>query len=257
MVVSLTGHKTPLAYFAKGPLSRARAAFNDNAGSVYDRSLLTQFLRSVILPLVTIDAKYRETLPDLVKGLPFETLSDNECASLITAVGKKTKKSKKTKAGKNGLYVDEEMSIARWWTGRDVSYIACDSTDAREDAIKKALLELRARETQLHIILILETLALEASARISSGPDPLQETLPIQDGDPQKRPKKAKKPLDLNTLLDLLADRLCIWQSMATDEAKSSKVESKPSSEHENKTPNGAAQNRHLRQFCVDVVFPL
>ena len=257
MVLLLTGYKTPLAYFAKGPLSRARAAFNDNAGSVYDRSLLTQFLRSIILPLITIDAKYRETLPDLVKGFPFETLSDNECASLVTAIGKKTRKSKKTKAGKNGLYADEEMSIARWWTGKDMSYVVCDSSDAREDAIKRALLELRARETQLQIILILETLALEASVTMSSGPDSLQEALPIQGGVSQKRPKKPKKPQDLDTLLDLLADRLCIWQSMAMDEAKSSKVESKTSSEHENKRPNGVAQNGHLRQFCVDVVLPL
>lgn len=202
-----------------------------------------------------MDTKYRESLPSLVRYLPFEKLSDDEGASMIPTVGKKARKSKKMNVGKNGLYAGEDVNVARWWINRDKFSIAGDSADSRKDATRAILVEQRARETQLQIILVLETLALEASAE-SSNRDPRKD-LPEEDGDPHKKPKKAKKPQDLNTLLNLLADRLCIWQSMSIDEAKASSNDSKLASQHGKKLTTGSDNNDDLRHFYVDVVLSL
>lgn len=204
-----------------------------------------------------MDTKYRETLPNLVRDLPFGTISDDEGASMIAAIAKKTHRIKKTKIGRNGLHAGEEVHVTRWWIGRDISSIACDTLDAREDATNATLVEQRARETQLQIILILETLALEASAPESSIGRAAQEDPPDGAENSQKKSKKPKKLQDLDTVLDLLADRLCIWQSMSTDESKTSSADKGPSSEHDIRMPTSAVRNDHLRQFCVDVVLPL
>lgn len=205
-----------------------------------------------------MDIKYRETLPDLVKGLPFDSLSDEECTAVVGTISKKARRSKKPNIGKNGLYPGEEANIARWWLSRDLSSVACDSVDAREEATKSAVLEQRARETQMQIILSLETLALESLA-ISQ---PVGKSLPTDsiEGDiglQNKKKKKPKKPQDLSMLLDLLVDRLCIWQSMSVDETKTSNGEDRPTSQHGAKSTAKAEGSDHLRQFCVDVVLPL
>ena len=204
-----------------------------------------------------MDTKYRESVPELVKGFPSDLLSEDECTTVLETISKKIRKSKKPNVGKNGMYPGEEANIARWWLSRDFSSVACDSAGAREEAIRSAVLELRARETQMQIILSLETLALELLAE--SQP---VENLPLKDcieGDrgSQKRKKKPKKPQDLGMLLDLLVDRLCIWQSMGVDEMKTSTGGDRPASQHGAKPTASAAGKDHLRQFCVDVVLPL
>ncbi len=203
-----------------------------------------------------MDTKYRETLPKLVKNLPFRSLSDDEGASMIAAIGEKARKSKKSKVGKNGLYTGENLNATRWWLGRNMSHMGCDCADAREDAIRTTLLEQRARETQLQIILACETLALEASAKdsiISSMPADLPETEP----GPDKKSKKLKKPQDLATLVEILADRLCIWQSMSIDEANTSDNKTKSVPQRGANVNIAVTGNDDLRQFCVDVVLPL
>jgi len=203
-----------------------------------------------------MDIKYHETLPNLVKDLPFGSLSDDEGASMIAAIGEKARKSKRTRVGKNGLYAGEDLKATRWWLGRDMSHMGRDSTDTREDAIRTTLLGQKARETQLQIILAFETLALEASA-IDSTFSSAPADLPDAEVDSEKKPKKRKKPQDLTTLVEILADRLCIWQSMSIDAAKMSSNENKSDTQREAKMTIGVAGNDYLRQFCVDVVLPL
>jgi DNA replication regulator SLD3 len=70
--------RAPLAYFAKGPLSRARASFQYDEGSGNNYLKLTQYLRTMILDLQVMDKKYRETLPVLIECFPFTPLSDGE-----------------------------------------------------------------------------------------------------------------------------------------------------------------------------------
>ena len=205
-----------------------------------------------------MDTKYRETLPELVNGFPFGSISEDECATVIATISKKIRKSKKISVGKNGLYPGEEANIARWWLSRDLSSVACDSADAKEEATRSAVLEQRTRETQLQIILSLETLALESL----STSQPVENLQPLEfvegdDGSQKKKKKRPKKPQDLSMLLDLLVDRLCIWQSMSVGEMKTSNGEDGPAPQYGAKPTAKAASRDHLRQFCVDVVLPL
>ena len=204
-----------------------------------------------------MDAKYRETIPNMVKDLPFGPMSENESASITDALVKKIRKSKKTKIGKNGLYPGEEVSITRWWLSRDPPAAACDSADARDNATRLALLEQRARETQLQVILALEVLALEASTIGPSVENNKMRTVTEGVGESQGKRKKAKKPQDLIMLLDLLVDRLTIWQSMNMDEDKTSKKGETTSSQHPVISIDKTSNSDHLQQFCVDVVLPL
>lgn len=204
-----------------------------------------------------MDIKYRETLPGLVKDIPLGSLSDDEGVSVLATVGKKARKSRKNKVGKNGLYCGEDTSATQWWLKRDTSDIACGSANAREDGIKEVLFEQRARETQLQIILVLETLALEASAGNSSAVNLAPTDLPQGERGLPKMSKKRHKPQDLSTLVEILADRLCIWQSMSTDEAKTSQVINKPENKNGNETTITVTGHDHLRQFCVDIILPL
>ena len=206
-----------------------------------------------------MDTKYRETLPSLINGLPFDTLSDEECTAVIDNISKKTRRSKKSNVGKNGLYPGEEANIARWWLSRDLSFVACDSADTREEATKSAVLQQRNRETQMQIVLSLETLALESAATSHAVEKlPPRNSREGEDGSQNKKTKKkAKKAQDLGMLLDLLVDRLCIWQSMSMDVTKTSNGEDKPTSQHGSKTTAKGPDSDHLRQFCVDVVLPL
>lgn len=214
-----------------------------------------QYLRFNILSLTTMDAKYREALPKLVGDLPFGSFSDDEGAMVISAIGKKARKCKKTKVGKNGMYSGEDIKVVRWWFGRDPS--TSDSADARDTILKAALLEQRARETQMQIILALETLALEASATSSPALRSAPPDTPNRELDLQKKPKKPKKPQDLITLIEILVDRLCIWQSMNVEETKTSNNETEPDTQHRVNMNVRKSGNDHLRQFCVDVVLPL
>ncbi|KAL2043524.1 hypothetical protein N7G274_003831 [Stereocaulon virgatum] len=252
---ALYASKTSLAYFAKGPLSRARAAFQKNDGSGYDQSHLVQSLRTSILSLTVMDTKYRETLPALIKDLPFGPLSEDERATVVATLGKKVRKSKKTKVGKNGLYPGEEVSITRWWLARDKPSAACDFFDAREEETRAVLLEQRARETEMQIILALEVLALEAPSVTLSIEQNAQELLAQRDEESPKK-KKPKKLLDLYMFLDLLVDRLCIWQSTSTDEDKASSQGKKSTPHYVAGAVDESTMSGHLRQFCVDVVLP-
>ena len=206
-----------------------------------------------------MDTKYRESLPQLVKGFPFVSLSDDECKTMIDTISKKSRRSKRINVGKNGLYPGEEAKIAQWWLSKDLSAVACDSADAREEATRSAVLEQRAREIQLQIILSLETHALESLATSQ----PLESLPPtdVKEGNDgshnTKKKKPAKKAQDLSVLLDLLIDRLCIWQSMSVDETKASNGEDRPASQHGAIAAAKSAGRDHLRQFCVDVVLPL
>lgn len=246
--------RTSLAYFAKGPLSRARASFQRQDGTASDYVKLTQYLRTIILTLPLMDKKYRETIPTLVKQFPSSTLSEGECASMIESTMKKSRRSKKDKLNKGGLYAGEDVDIARWWLGREVQCVITDTDEGREESFKTIIREQRTREAQLQIIILLETLALEAST-VSR----CEKVLPadnsiIEHHDAIGEVKRAKKQRDLHTLLDLLADRLCIWHSMSAEPDIPSASQHQESNSRNNVEDK---KNDHLRQFCIDVVLPL
>lgn len=251
---SLYRTKASLAYFAKGPLSRARAAFSDSNDAAASLHHLLDYLQTLIIPLNMLDKKYRETLPTLVTEFPASSLSDGERVEVAAQYQKDIRKSKKQKIGKNGLYPQEKVDILRWWLNQLESLPACDSAEFRAEAVKATLLEQRAREIYLQIILILEVLALESILPVPS----IEKTLDEGDGDQHAQKKRAmKKPQDLCTLLDLSVDKLCIWQSMAVEENKSSEYSRETGATEGESLRIKKPDTNHLRDFCVDVILPL
>lgn len=244
--------KASLAYFAKGPLSRARALFNTNDVVSSDGLSLSEYLRICILSLPTMDKKYKETLPNIVKELPIGVFSDDE--NITATFRKKTRKKKSSKIGKDGLYPEEEVSVIRWWLDRRNSIDGDDSSENRDERVRLRMAEQRARETQLQIILLLETLALEASTPVKPSENDL---IVVEEKHPSCKKQKGKKLHDLNVLLDLQIDRLCIWQSMSVEEVSSSTHEDKTDSRATLRVSYEGRRFDVLREFCIDVILPL
>lgn len=190
-----------------------------------------------------------------MNDLPVGAFSEDENGAISKSFGKKTRKTKRLKPGKDGLYPEEEVSVVQWWLCRSSRTDGEDSIGNREESVRIRLLEQRARETQLQIILVLETLALEASKREKGGED-----IPAvieRRYFPSKQKTKTKKIQDLNVLLDLLVDRLCIWQSMSVEEGSLSMNECNSGSQMTWNMPNQGPKVDVLRNFCVDVILPL
>lgn len=167
------------------------------------------------------------------------------------------------KLNKNGLYPLEDELIQQWWTANKPELKGDDSVGITMEQVKAHVSLLRTRETQLQMIAIMEILALEP---LKPQEQPADAGLPALPGElvsqdrmgppppPRKRNKHNKH--NLPVLLDVHADRLTIWQSMASDEQILLQ-------DSQNPTPvaDGRIQQKTssepLRDFCVDVIVPL
>ncbi|KAI8963327.1 DNA replication regulator SLD3-domain-containing protein [Daldinia sp. FL1419] len=241
-----------LAYFAKGPLSRARAAFHLDCDSNLDMNDLVDFLKSLVMTTAQIDKKYRETLPDLISKMkPIFQDSDAEQGSAKT----KKRKSRKMKLGKNGLYPMEHEHIQKWWSARKPEFKDDEimtTTEPQETKLQVAWL--RSRETQLQMIIILEILALEPLVPPQTNLDSQLPGLPLEEI-PSEVPKDKKRSRqNLPSLVDVHADRLCIWQSTALDEVKLPD-DTQASTESEMQKSSRATSDP-LKDFCVDIIVP-
>ncbi|RFU79965.1 dna replication regulator sld3 [Trichoderma arundinaceum] len=241
-----------LAYFAKGPLSRARSTFHLDLESTLDMADLVEFLKSLILTTVQIDKKYRESVPEIIAKLKDRIESSDE--------GRKRKrKPKRMKLGKSGLYPLEDESVMRWWAANKPE--PNDEAPISSSQIKSHVSILRTRETKLQMILIMEILALEPLKAAGETGEMSLPSLPgaadsedLLENALQPAPKKRNKH-NLPVLLDVHADRLTIWQSTASDEQLL--LEDTPSLQ----TPldgnlEKKASSEPLRDFCVDVIVP-
>lgn len=232
-----------LAYFAKGPLSRARAAFHLDCDSNLEMMDLVDFLKSLVMTTVVIDKKFRETLPALVSK--FKTfVEDSDHGEAKT----KKRKPKKMKLGKDGLYPAEEEHIRFWWN----SHKSADPEEksATGEEMKYHISCLRRRETQLQMIIIMEILALEPLAKPRDNAGDSQ--LPGQESQgTTEAPAKKRSRHNYPVLLDVHADRLCIWQSTTLDEVKAL-AESQDQATKAEKTNSDP-----LKDFCVDIILPL
>ncbi|KAL8794472.1 MAG: hypothetical protein Q9195_002945 [Heterodermia aff. obscurata] len=245
--------KSSLAYFAKGPLSRARAVFCTTGSPPETSSKLIHYLRSSVLTLAIMDKKYKDVLPSIISTLPTGIVAIEDIGTVIAGLDKKNRKSKTGKIGKDGLYPGEEINVARWWLSRHGESPDSSSTNTDDVSLNTFLLEQRARETQLQIVLILEAIALEASNPPSSNDaNAVDETINDGDNTQSRKKNRTKKRLDPATQLDILVDRLSIWQSMRNEDCKPAKTEDG------SKTPYLATFGYadHLKSFCVDVVLP-
>ncbi|KAL1878524.1 hypothetical protein VTK73DRAFT_7952 [Phialemonium thermophilum] len=243
---------SPLSYFVKGTLSRARAAFHVACDDNLEMGDLIEFLKSLVMNTVLIDKKYRETIPEIIaKMKTFVDGSDEDGSA-------KKRKPKKVKLGKDGLYPQEEEQVRRWWNSKKLAGAESSDKSASPEEIRYHVSCLRRRETQLQMILIFQILALELNRpteaagesqlpRLDSQKPP---EAPVSDAPTKKRNKH-----NLPVLLDVHADRLCIWQSTTLDDVKAL-AESQISS-HSQQTDGGDQPNSDpLKDFCVDVIIP-
>jgi DNA replication regulator SLD3 len=217
---------------------------------------LVSFLESLILSTSLIEKKYREGVPNCVSTVDIHD-SGNDANNGPLKV-KKRKGTKRVKPGRNGLYPPEEDLIRKWWSAHDDDGDSGVPGSTREEVAKNRITQLRIRETQLQMIVILEVLALQplASQKEEKG-DHLPSTIPIL-GKSQATEKniKPKKPENLPTIIDIHIDRLCIWQSIQTEDTKV------PDSHSQNALPGNLTHGSKLtdnilRDFCIEVIAPL
>jgi hypothetical protein len=257
--------RTSLAYFTKGPLSRARAAATActsqtgvNAEGHISTVDLIQFLRQSVLTSTIMDKKYRDGVAGIIKELPVRGIAD---ASPI--VPKKKKKRKwKPKRDKAGLFVDEQEFVEKWWVEDDID--SSPTTETADAIMRKRIARIRNRETFLQIILCLEILALEASLSAEdrrrqeattvglesqdAGETQQEETQALTTSD--VKPTKQKKKQDLPALLETLLDKLTIWHSLESNSPAKARVAAVPSNVDQ------PSENDELHGFCIEVIVP-
>ncbi|KAJ5794112.1 DNA replication regulator Sld3 [Penicillium paradoxum] len=238
--------KTSVAYFAKGPLTRCRSAFQARgAEQSQGPADLIEFYREAILAAKKMDVKYRETLPSTVR----------DAALAISDDGTKPqkRKSKKKKMGKNGLYPEEEGFIHRWWKDRILNESLAQEM-SRETESKKQISELRLRETQLQILLILEVMVLEMIIA-AAGKNSADKEKDLNGEVDAPKKSKTKKPTDLNVVLDLHLDRMCIWHAVSMEET-SAATTAKASSFSSSHLSGKKVESDAVRDFCTEVIIP-
>ncbi|KAK6593866.1 hypothetical protein H4I96_10779 [Botrytis cinerea] len=246
---SLYLSKTSLAYFAKGPLSRARAAFNLDFDANLDMSEHIAFLESLVLSSTLLDKKYRGGVPVCVSSIDIHDQSADD----TTVKPKKRKSNKKMKPGKNGLYPNEESLIKQWWIGHDEEIETGAPGSSKEELAKTRIANLRIRETQLQMIIILEVFALQPLVSTNENLDGGLPSLPIDDGiiQSKERTPKTRKQDHLTMLIDVHIDRLCIWQSIASEAIKAPDTSSGLTSSNTLKHTDNI-----LKDFCIEVIVP-
>lgn len=205
-------------------------------------SELIGFYREAILTAKKMDLKFRETLPATVHDVVL-SISDDEVAP-------KKRKSKKKTLGRNGLYSEEPDFIRLWWKNRTLTEIGSSVETSRDAEIKKHVSDLRLRETQLQILLILETIALETAAAEEAKKAGQEEAR--AETTTEKPKPKSKKAQDLNVMLELHLDRLCIWHAVSFDDTAASDTQASGNNQQSGKTGGNDA----MRDFCTEVIIP-
>ncbi|ETN46210.1 uncharacterized protein HMPREF1541_00394 [Cyphellophora europaea CBS 101466] len=234
--------RTSLAFYAKSSLVRARGLLKDPDLSITLNDL-KEVYNSGMLTTRRMEKKYKETIPNMLKDLESPAAEEKQ---------KRKKKSKPQamKLGKNCLYSGEDELVRRWWDQREVS----GNEEDREKRSKQRLTDLRVRETEMQVLLILEALTLDSitpnqalETAVHSGPK-IKSEASDEAVIPRNTPvtKKAKAPNYLAELETLL-DRLCIWHAVTLDDVL----------ESPDKAHDGVDKGRdRLKEFCTDVVVP-
>lgn len=226
-----------IAFFAKGPLARARNAHLQDKGDGDGESLSSQFFENHILPEKKFDIKYKETLPEMIRGMALSRDPDGK------ADRKSVRRSRRKtgKPGKDGLLGPEADFVSKWWLGKHEDEGAPEAVDLRA-----LLRDLQTRETQLQILYILEALILEQPA--PRNVVKREQEAPSLQSISTKFPRKQKKA-DLNTSLEILLDRLCIWHTVEDG------VEAQVGEALSSVAPKQQGRDK-LREFCTEVIIP-
>lgn len=221
---------------------------------------LIEFLGGLVLSTSVLEKKYKDSVPEIISTLGVGSQSADESRAVSAA---KKRKGKKVKLGRNGLYPIEDTFIRRWWNAFNVDFEAGTPEIHLEDVTKERITQLRIREAQLQIIVLLETLALQPLANSEMIPDgalpPIGSAKLALDENAASR-IKVKKPQDLLDLIELHVEKLSIWQSFAAEErkaaAKTFRTASSDAIAVDLSGGNPPAADI-LRDFCAEVIVPL
>lgn len=228
-------------------MTRCRTAFQSSGCEKSESpAVLIEFYRKAILAAKKMDLKYREALPALVRDALL-ALADGEGGT-----DARKRKSKKKKLGKNGLYPEEDDFVHKWWKDRSMAEPSAQE-NSREAETRKHISDLRLRETQLQILLILEVIALE-STEADVNKDAESGKTAEEDGEVAKKPRP-KKAQDLNVLLELHLDRLCIWHAVSLEETSAAET-AKTSTFNEGHMSGKKVESDAVRDFCTEVIIP-
>lgn len=246
-----------LAYFAKGPLSRARAAFHLDCDSNLEMKDLLDFLKSIVMKTTQFDKKYRGTVPDIIAKMK-TTFEDSDAEPGATKT--KKRKSKKMKLGRDGLYPSEEDHVKKWWNAHKPEFKDDETmTTAGSQDTRLQISLLRLRETQLQMIIILEILALEPLITSQNGEDSQLPGLPGLNKAATEAPKdtqtKKRNRHNLQSLLDVHTNWLTIWQTTTLDDIRFAN-DTQIGKELETQKSSKATSDP-LKDFCFDIVVPL
>ncbi len=253
LLQTLYTSKSTLAYFTKSTLARTRAVFRSfTTASVSD---LAEFYRKRLITSKKMDLKYRDTIPKIIENAIIQVKPTQGGGNPLPKCSKRKSSSKK-KLGKDGLYAGEEAFIQTWWHNRDGAKNELTSVTSGDQEMQALLKELRNRETQLQIILILEILTLELRQDVRTEVDvPIACLKEEPYDDPPtsilaNTPSRINKKRDLRPDLDILVDRLCIYQSVSTIDPVTTELAKKQNGESGNEVSD------KLRDFCCNVILP-
>lgn len=196
--------KVTLAYFVKTTLTKARTQFQQILGENQAPFEIVKFIETSLLRTPEeLETKFKKWLPILVQPL-LEGTTLHEWPSSVS-----------------DWKIDaiEQSFIMRWCTCNEE-----ECTLWHAEAMNKKIDTLKIREFQLQIILVLEVLSQHREMK--------NHLL-----DEQKK-EKLHCLSSINQYLDILIDRLCIWQAL-----DDSHFDLKPDSDQ-------------LRLFCTEVVMP-
>jgi DNA replication regulator SLD3 len=240
--------RTSLAFYSKGPLSRARAQARDPKAALEFEALRGYYL-GMILQAKKLDLKYKESISSLIRSLPSQGPQQE-----VEQKGKK-RAAKKNKLGKTGLYTTEDDFVSRWWRSREVrTPLATTSGDIDAD-LRKSITDLRNRETSMQLLLILEVLNLDQVIAKAADANSLfaEPRVKVEDAGTEivDKAKKPERKRDLATELDAAAEKLSIWHTVALEDILSSPEKVREDSAD----PNGRPKDK-LRDFCRDVIIP-
>lgn len=245
--------KGSLAYFAKGPLSKARAAFHFDCDANLELKDLLAFLKSTVVAVPQIDKKYKETIPKLIEEMKLLAESSEESSRRP-----KRRASTKMKLGKDGLWTGEVQQVQKWWTVNKPDVRDNDDAPSNPKEVKYHISCLRTRETQLQMIILLEVLALESMGLVQDAQDTQLPGMPAED-QPKETVEAAPKKKDKHdyfALLNLHADRMSIWQTTLLEEMKMIAAEAQAKSGQQ-LHKSDRSDSDPSKDFCVDIIVPL
>ncbi|KAK6335614.1 hypothetical protein TWF696_002381 [Orbilia brochopaga] len=235
--------KSPLQYLPKTSLSRARVVFQTNGDPPASRLDLLLFLENMVLHIEESDEKYRNALIEIARTKrgqigQVDKMNNEDLESVIVPPA--------------CLKDNEIKYVLKWLRSLSDEDGPVRSSEQEDLHIQRSISDLRWRESELQIILLLEIIAIKS--KLPQGK--LLDYEKMKKADERKRRKrekaktgqkpKKKKKMEPAVLLDLLVDRLCIWNSIGADNEQKA-TQAVP-------VQNQKDEKDRLRLFCTEIV---